>query len=56
MSSPSSARRRALLLFVLGTLTAFAPLSIDMYLPSLPTIQGDLGTSASLVQLTLSTS
>jgi DHA1 family bicyclomycin/chloramphenicol resistance-like MFS transporter len=53
MSSPSSARRRALLLFVLGTLTAFAPLSIDMYLPSLPTIQGELGTSASLVQLTL---
>ncbi|MFY0527475.1 Bcr/CflA family multidrug efflux MFS transporter [Archangium gephyra] len=53
MSSPSSTQRRALLLFVLGTLTAFGPLSIDMYLPSLPSIQEDLGTSASLVQLTL---
>jgi DHA1 family bicyclomycin/chloramphenicol resistance-like MFS transporter len=53
MSSAPSARRRGLLLFVLGTLTAFAPLSIDMYLPSLPTIQETLGTSASLVQLTL---
>lgn len=53
MSTPPSPPRRALLLFVLGTLTAFGPLSIDMYLPSLPTIQGDLGTSASSVQLTL---
>ncbi|MCY1083095.1 multidrug effflux MFS transporter [Archangium lansingense] len=53
MSTPSSPRQRALLLFSLGTLTAFAPLSIDMYLPSLPSIQGTLGTSASLVQLTL---
>ncbi len=41
------------MLFVLGSLTAFAPLSIDMYLPSLPSIQGTLETSASLVQLTL---
>ncbi|AKI98509.1 DHA1 family bicyclomycin/chloramphenicol resistance-like MFS transporter [Archangium gephyra] len=53
MSSPTSPKRRALLLFVLGTLTAFGPLSIDMYLPSMPSIQEDLGTSASLVQLTL---
>jgi MFS transporter, DHA1 family, multidrug resistance protein len=53
MSSPTSPQRRALLLFVLGTLTAFGPLSIDMYLPSLPSIQEDLGTSASLVQLSL---
>lgn len=53
MSSAPPARRRGLLLFVLGTLTAFAPLSIDMYLPSLPSIQETLGTSASLVQLTL---
>jgi DHA1 family bicyclomycin/chloramphenicol resistance-like MFS transporter len=53
MSSPTTPRRRALLLFVLGTLTAFGPLSIDMYLPSLPSIQEDLGMSASLVQLTL---
>ena len=36
-----------------GTLTAFAPLSIDMYLPALPSIAEDLRSSASLIQLTL---
>ena len=41
------------LALLLGSLTAFAPLSIDMYLPSLPAIQEDLGTTASTVQLTL---
>jgi DHA1 family bicyclomycin/chloramphenicol resistance-like MFS transporter len=41
------------LTFVLGTLTAFGPLSIDMYLPSLPTIQRALSTSPAAVQLTL---
>ncbi|HEX8825998.1 MAG TPA: multidrug effflux MFS transporter [Archangium sp.] len=44
---------KALLTFVLGALTAFAPLSIDMYLPSLPTLQGELGTTATAAQLTL---
>jgi len=38
---------------VLGTLTAFGPLSIDMYLPSLPTIQQALSTTPTAVQLTL---
>jgi DHA1 family bicyclomycin/chloramphenicol resistance-like MFS transporter len=38
---------------LLGTLTAFAPLSIDMYLPALPRIAEDLHSSASLIQLTL---
>jgi DHA1 family bicyclomycin/chloramphenicol resistance-like MFS transporter len=42
-----------LLTIVLGALTAFGALSIDMYLPSFPTIQGDLATSATAVQLTL---
>jgi len=41
------------LALLLGTLTAFAPLSIDMYLPSLPAIARDLHASASAVQLTL---
>ncbi|GAV22911.1 multidrug effflux MFS transporter [Carboxydothermus pertinax] len=41
------------LIFILGTLTAFAPLSIDMYLPSLPSLARDLHTHASLVQLSL---
>src|SRR5438045_3516421 len=38
---------------VLGGLSAFAPLSIDMYLPALPTITRSFHTSASAVQLTL---
>ena len=43
----------AVLALVLGALTALGPLTIDMYLPALPTIQRDLGTTASLTQLTL---
>lgn len=45
--------RRTLLTLVLGVLTAFGSLSIDMYLPSLPTLQRELGTTANAVQLTL---
>ncbi len=53
-SSPPQPRpRAATLALILGALTALGPLSIDMYLPSLPTIQRDLGTTASLTQLTL---
>jgi DHA1 family bicyclomycin/chloramphenicol resistance-like MFS transporter len=40
--------------FILGALTAFGPLSIDMYLPALPSLSQDFGTGASQVQLTLS--
>jgi len=39
---------------MLGSLSAFAPLSIDMYLPALPTIGRDYDAGASEVQLTLS--
>jgi DHA1 family bicyclomycin/chloramphenicol resistance-like MFS transporter len=46
--------RRAQLVFILGALTAFGPLSIDMYLPGLPSLTRDFGASASQVQLTLS--
>src|SRR5712664_3644557 len=42
------------LLAVLASLSAFSPLSIDMYLPALPTIATDLGASAGDIQLTLS--
>lgn len=42
------------LILVLGTLTAFGPLSIDMYLPGLPAIARDLHTDATAVGLTLS--
>jgi MFS transporter, DHA1 family, multidrug resistance protein len=39
---------------ILGALTAFGPMSIDMYLPALPAVAASFGTSASRVQLTLS--
>lgn len=38
---------------IVGALTAFAPLSIDMYLPALPAIARDFHTGPSQVQLTL---
>lgn len=38
----------------LGLVAALAPLSIDMYLPSFPSIAQDLGATAAQVQLTLS--
>ena len=43
----------AKLVIILGTLSAFAPLSIDMYLPALPTIAADFNTQTSVVQQTL---
>ena len=39
---------------MLGALSAFGPLSMDMYLPATPTIAADLHASQSQVQLTLS--
>ncbi len=45
--------RRAWMVLVLGTLSAFAPLSLDMYLPALPTLATDLHTSTSMAQLSL---
>jgi DHA1 family bicyclomycin/chloramphenicol resistance-like MFS transporter len=38
---------------VLGAFVAIGPLTIDMYLPALPTITRDLGTTSAAVQLTL---
>jgi DHA1 family bicyclomycin/chloramphenicol resistance-like MFS transporter len=38
---------------ILGALTAFGPLSLDMYLPSLPELAKDLHSSPSLAQLSL---
>ncbi|HEY7273066.1 MAG TPA: multidrug effflux MFS transporter [Actinoplanes sp.] len=48
-----SARARLRLILVLGFLIALGPLTIDMYLPALPTISADLAASAAAVQLTL---
>ncbi|GAA1866122.1 multidrug effflux MFS transporter [Actinomadura bangladeshensis] len=45
--------RRPALILLLGALTAVAPLSIDMYLPALPSLTGDLSTGAVQAQLTL---
>src|SRR6201994_2302285 len=47
-------QRRIGMLAVLGALSSFGPLSMDMYLPSTPTIAANLHASQSLVQLTLS--
>lgn len=42
-----------ILILLLGALAAFGPLSIDMYLPALPGISGDLKAPLSTVQLSL---
>ncbi len=42
-----------ILVVVLALLTAVAPLATDMYLPAFPEMAGELGTSASSIQLTL---
>ncbi|PID14784.1 MFS transporter [Sporosarcina sp. P34] len=41
------------LVLLLGSLSAFGPLSMDMYLPGLPIVADDLHASTSLVQLSL---
>jgi MFS transporter, DHA1 family, multidrug resistance protein len=45
--------RPIVLVLVIGSLSAFGPLSLDMYLPAFPDMAGDLSTSASRIQLTL---
>ncbi|MDQ0462320.1 DHA1 family bicyclomycin/chloramphenicol resistance-like MFS transporter [Caulobacter ginsengisoli] len=42
------------LIILLGAMTGFAPVSIDMYLPALPSIGKTLGASAGATQATLS--
>jgi MFS transporter, DHA1 family, multidrug resistance protein len=44
---------RLRLVLILGALIALGPLTIDMYLPALPTIVDDLRTTSAAVQLTL---
>ncbi|WP_245177135.1 multidrug effflux MFS transporter [Geodermatophilus sp. DF01_2] len=50
---PAAPPSRAVLALVLGAFVAVGPLTIDMYLPALPTIAEDLATTPSTVQLTL---
>lgn len=54
--APAIADRRLTpgLIAVLAMLTAFTPMSIDMYLPAFPTIRGDFQASAAEIQLSLS--
>lgn len=42
------------LMLALGALTAFGPISLDVYLPSLPQLGADLDASESLTQFTMS--
>ncbi|MDQ0174904.1 Bcr/CflA family multidrug efflux MFS transporter [Bacillus chungangensis] len=44
---------RIFMALLLGSLSAFGPLSIDMYLPSLPILANDFGTTVSIAQLSL---
>ena len=46
-------KQRLTLIVVLGSLVAFGPFTIDMYLPAFPQVQSSLGTTVSAVQLTL---
>jgi MFS transporter, DHA1 family, multidrug resistance protein len=52
--TPFRGWRRVRMVIILGALSAFGPLSIDMYLPSLPSLSRDLQANASAAQLTLS--
>ena len=49
----SPARVRPATVVVLGALSAFGPLSLDLYLPGLPQLADDLEAGASAAQLTL---
>jgi MFS transporter, DHA1 family, multidrug resistance protein len=50
---PQSSLEYYVLVVLLGGLTAFGPMSIDMYLPSFPAIRHEFGASAQAVQLTV---
>ena len=50
---PLSRAEAARFILILGSLTAFAPLSIDMYLPAFPALQAHFGVSAGQIQATL---
>jgi len=50
---PVTGTRLAGLTVMLGSLTAFGPLSMDLYLPAFPALAADLGASQAQVQLTL---
>ena len=49
-----STRRRVATIIALGLLTGLGPFTIDLYLPTFPTLKADLGITDSQVQVTLS--
>ncbi|XZG69606.1 Bcr/CflA family multidrug efflux MFS transporter [Chitinibacteraceae bacterium HSL-7] len=53
LSIPTQPSRFSGWIILLGALMALGPLSIDMYLPGLPQIASDLGSTAGTAQLTL---
>ncbi|MFN8622312.1 MAG: multidrug effflux MFS transporter [Chloroflexota bacterium] len=53
VAPPTTRAGRIELIALIGALSAFAPLSIDMYLPALPAMATELGTSAAIIGLTL---
>jgi DHA1 family bicyclomycin/chloramphenicol resistance-like MFS transporter len=48
-----SRRQRFVYVIVLGALTALGPFTIDLYLPSFPSLQHDFGVGPAIIQLTL---
>lgn len=48
-------RGRAISLFILGALTTFGPMAIDLHLPAFPNVAEDLGVPLSSIPLTLTT-
>jgi MFS transporter, DHA1 family, multidrug resistance protein len=53
MDAPDAPRPPARMVVVLGGLTMFGPLSLDLYLPALPQLADDLNASASAAQLSI---
>ena len=53
MHAADPARPPAYMVVVLGLLTMFGPLSLDLYIPALPQLADDLATSASAAQLSI---
>src|SRR5699024_5929033 len=51
--SQTSTYNKTWMVIVLGLLTAFGPLSMDMYLPSLPPLADDFNSTGSFAQLSI---
>ncbi len=54
-AAPMTRTRRIELIVLLGVMTAFAPICIDMYLPAMPQIARDLKASTAEIEFTLAT-